>query len=56
MPRELEKLLSGLIEKLEWVQLTHTDHAALGHLEDQIAVLVKRLRRFGRPLRPSRSG
>ena len=43
MPRELEKLLSGLIEKLEWVQLTHTDHAALGHLEDRIAQLIKRL-------------
>ena len=42
MPRELEKLLSGLIEKLEWVQLTHTDHAALGHLEDRIAQLIKR--------------
>ena len=43
VPRELEKLLGGLIEKLEWVQLTHTDHAALGHLEDRIAQLIKRL-------------
>ena len=43
VPRELEKLLSGLIEKLEWVQLTHTDHAALGHLEDRIVQLIKRL-------------
>jgi localization factor PodJL len=43
VPRELEKFLSGLIEKLEWVQLTHTDHAALGHLEDRIAQLIKRL-------------
>ncbi len=43
VPRDLEKLLSGLIEKLEWVQLTHTDHAALGHLEDRIAQLIKRL-------------
>jgi localization factor PodJL len=42
VPRELEKLLSGLIEKLEWVQLTHTDHAALGHLEDRIAALISR--------------
>ena len=42
VPRELEKLLAGLIEKLEWVQLTHTDHAALAHLEDRIATLVKR--------------
>ena len=43
VPRELEKLLSGLIEKLEWVQLTPTDHTALAHLEDRIAALVKRL-------------
>ena len=43
VPRELEKLLSGLVEKLEWVQLSHTDHTALGHLEDRIAALVKRL-------------
>jgi localization factor PodJL len=42
VPKELEKLLGGLIEKLEWVQLTHTDHAALAHLEDRIAMLVKR--------------
>ena len=43
VPRELEKLFSGLIEKLEWVQLTHTDHTALAHLEDRIAALVRRL-------------
>jgi localization factor PodJL len=43
VPRELEKMLAGLIEKLEWVQLTHTDHAALAHLEDRIAQLIKRL-------------
>jgi localization factor PodJL len=43
VPRELEKLLAGLIEKLEWVQLTHTDHTAFAHLEDRIAALVKRL-------------
>ena len=42
VPHELEKLLTGLIEKLEWVQLTHTDHAALAHLEDRIATLVQR--------------
>ena len=43
VPHELEKLLSGLIEKLEWVQLTYTDQAALGNLEDRIAKLMKRL-------------
>jgi localization factor PodJL len=42
VPQDLEKLLGGLIDKLEWVQLTHTDHAALAHLEDRIAMLVKR--------------
>jgi localization factor PodJL len=43
VPRELEKMLTGLIEKLEWVQLTHTDHAALANLEDRIVQLIKRL-------------
>jgi localization factor PodJL len=43
VPRELEKLLSSLIEKLERAQLTNADHAALVHLEDRIAALVKRL-------------
>jgi len=42
VPHDLEKMLAGLIDKLERVQLTHTDHAALGHLEDRIAMLVKR--------------
>ena len=42
VPRDLERLLTGLIEKLDWVQLTHTDHAALAHLEDRIAALVQR--------------
>jgi len=43
VPRELERLFTGLIEKLEAVQLTQTDHSALAHLEDRIAGLVKRL-------------
>jgi localization factor PodJL len=43
VPRELEKLLSSVIEKLERVQLTPTDHTALAHLEDRITALVKRL-------------
>ena len=43
VPRELERLLAGLIEKLELVQLSQTDHTALAHLEDRIAMLVKRL-------------
>jgi localization factor PodJL len=43
VPRELEKLLSSLIEKLERARLTNADHAALAHLEDRIAALVKRL-------------
>jgi len=43
VPRELEKLLSGLIDKIERVQLSHTDQTALSHLEDRIAALVKRL-------------
>ena len=55
VPRELERLIAGLIEKLEWVQLTHTDHAALGPLEDRIATLVKRLDLSDSRLSPSRS-
>ncbi len=43
VPRELERLLAGLIEKLELVQLSHTDHTALAQLEDRIAMLVRRL-------------
>ncbi len=43
VPRELEKLLSSLIEKLERAQLTPTDQTALAHLEDRIAALVKKL-------------
>jgi localization factor PodJL len=43
VPRELEKLLSALIDKLELSQLTQTDHTALTHLEDRIAMLMQRL-------------
>jgi len=42
-PRELEKLLSALVDKLELSQLTQTDHTALTHLEDRIAMLMQRL-------------
>jgi localization factor PodJL len=41
-PRDLEKLLAGLTEKLERLQLTNTDQAALAPLEDRIAGLVQR--------------
>ena len=43
MPRELEKLLAALIDKLELSQLTQADHTALTHLEDRIAMLMQRL-------------
>jgi localization factor PodJL len=43
VPRELEKLLSALVDKLELSQLTQTDHTALTHLEDRIAMLMQRL-------------
>ena len=42
-PRELEKLLTALVDKLELSQLTQTDHTALAHLEDRIAMLMQRL-------------
>jgi localization factor PodJL len=43
VPRELEKLLAALVDKLELSQLTQTDHTALTHLEDRIAMLMQRL-------------
>ena len=42
-PRELEKLLSALIEKLDRSRFSQTDHAAFHRLEDRIALLIKRL-------------
>jgi len=43
VPRELETVIKGLADKIERVQLTGADHAALGHLEDRIAKLVEKL-------------
>ena len=43
VPRELETVVAGLIDKIERVQLNRGDHAALGHLEDRIAKLVEKL-------------
>jgi localization factor PodJL len=42
-PRELEKLLSSLIEKLELVRQTATDPSVFKRLEEQIAKLIGRL-------------
>jgi localization factor PodJL len=43
VPRELEKLLSSLIEKLEWVRQTATDPSVFKRLEEQIVQLIGRL-------------
>ena len=43
VPDELEAVIKGLVDKIERVQLTRADHAALGHLEDRIAKLVEKL-------------
>jgi localization factor PodJL len=43
LPRDLEKLLVGLVDKLENAQFRHIDDAALAHLEDRVTMLVKRL-------------
>ena len=43
VPRELEKLLSSLIEKLELVRQTATDPSVFKRLEEQIAKLIGRL-------------
>jgi localization factor PodJL len=43
VPRELEKLLSGVVEKLEAVRLAAADPAAFKRLEERIAQLISRL-------------
>jgi localization factor PodJL len=43
VPRELEKLLSGVVEKLEAVRLAAADPSALKRLEERIAQLISRL-------------
>jgi localization factor PodJL len=43
VPRELEKLLSSLIEKLEWVRQTATDPSIFKRLEERIVQLIGRL-------------
>ena len=43
VPCELESVINGLVDKIERVQLTRTDQAVLGHLEDRIARLVEKL-------------
>jgi len=42
VPRELERLLSQLIERLEGIQLSQTDQAAVAYFEDRIGALVRR--------------
>jgi localization factor PodJL len=41
--REFEKLLSALIEKLDRIRFSQTDHAAFHRLEDRISLLIERL-------------
>jgi localization factor PodJL len=43
VPREMEKLLSGVIEKLEAVRLAAADPSAFKRLEERIAHLIGRL-------------
>jgi len=43
IPRELETVLAGLSDKIERIQTTRGDEAALGHLEDRITNLVQKL-------------
>jgi localization factor PodJL len=40
---DLVAVVEGLTDKIERLQLTPTDHAAVGHLEDRIAKLVEKL-------------
>jgi localization factor PodJL len=43
VPPQLEAIINSLSEKIESVQLSRSDHVALGHLENRIAKLVERL-------------
>src|SRR5665213_3184981 len=43
VPPRLEALVNSLSDKIEQVQLSRGDSAAVGHLEDQIANLVQKL-------------
>jgi localization factor PodJL len=43
VPHELQAVIAGLVDKIERVQLTRTDHTTLGQLEDRIAKLVEKL-------------
>ena len=43
VPGELQAAVSGLIGKIESIQLDRGDHTALGHLEDRIVRLVEKL-------------
>ena len=43
VPHDLEAVIAGLVDKIERVQLTRTDHTTLGQLEDRIAKLVEKL-------------
>ena len=43
VPHELEAVITGLVDKIERMQLTRGDHTALGQLEDRIAKLVEKL-------------
>jgi localization factor PodJL len=49
-PRELERLLSALIERLERSRLSQIDYAALHRLEERIGLLIKRLDASGAQL------
>ena len=43
LPYELAAVVKGLMDKIERMQLTHGDPAALAHLEDRISKLVEKL-------------
>src|SRR5215831_17438415 len=43
VPEQIETVVNGLADKIERMQLTRGDQAALGHLEDRIAKLVEKL-------------
>ena len=43
VPRDIDDVVKGLIDKIDRLQISRGDHAAFGHLEERIALLVEKL-------------
>ena len=43
VPRDIDDVVKGLIDKIDRLQISRGDHAAFGHLDERIALLVEKL-------------